>query len=147
LLVAGVVDFWISTTMIWTKIRRGSRQMHGPFSRSRWIAESRRPFLQILPDLRIWPALSLDLAGSPDLAGPFSRCPWISPKRKKEKNLKKKRADIDLFFSCNYFKKKLQTLATCVRNKWLKIYHFSLFFFFKKKEKENTFNHLKITRG
>jgi hypothetical protein len=58
LLVAGVVDFWISTTSsttIWTKIWRGSRWIHGPF-------------IQI----------------SPDLTGPFSRSRWISPERRKK---------------------------------------------------------------
>lgn len=81
---------------------------------------------RISPDAR---ALSPDLAGLPDLVGPFSRSRRISrsgwPFLQISPNLKKKRADIDLLFFVIFFKTKLQTLATCVRNKWLKVYHFS----------------------
>lgn len=64
----------------------GLPDLVSPFSRSRRISGSGWPFLQISLDRRISLALSPDVAGS---------------RRKEKKNLKKKRVDIDLFFSCN----------------------------------------------
>jgi hypothetical protein len=64
-------------------------------------------------------ALSPDLAGLLDLVGPFSRSrrisgsgrPFLQMTLERKKNLKKKRANIDLFFSCNFFLKKITNVG------------------------------------